>query len=481
MHHLRSAARRLFILASAIILSHTTLIAATDPVGVVVRFGNLLKQYVESGDIECRIQLDGITPPNCLVNDVVAQRIAQENEYPAGTLRVADYYNAFEKWKGAGNIKLTINHPQLNKSLAAPGEMSTYGDSLHVVVGALTVSGPVRFEDRVMYFVRNGRITKIISTGDGETLGKGIELYSQKKYDEAFALFRKLANDDISNYMAQYWTAMMLLNGEGCQNIDERFRRKEAAWWLSRGRNKYREFIRSEWQKYCKNNNSDISFPEFVYEHGEDMLENHFPEPLKLMHKVYNEANISKDEFPLMRTSEFDYWIERYRPVTNGLMLAMDETTGLFGFIDEHHDTAIPFIYTYAAPFRSNGYAPVRNEDNKYGFIDHSGKKVIECQYDAVTSFIGNTLFALKDGNLVVLDDGTTPTRTISGYSIPLFTVPLDKYILIKSPKSEKFDMFDTYGNITAFDVEIPTVNIHELFTVRKDGEPIYHFYNSWQ
>ncbi len=481
MYHLRSATLRLFIIASAIFLTSSALRAATDPVSVVTRFGNVLKKYVETGDIECRIQLDEITPPNCLVNDAVAQRIAQENEYPAGTLRVTDYYNAFEKWKAGGNITLTLAFPQLDRALVAPGEMSTYGDSLHVVVGSLIVNGPVRFEDRVMFFVRNGRITKIISSGDGETLGKGIELYSQKKYDEAFALFRKLANDDISNYMAQYWTAMMLLNGEGCGFIDESFRRKEAAWWLSRGRNKYKTFIRAEWKRFCQKNNSNMSLPEFILQFGKDILENYFPEPLKLMHNVYNEANISRDEFPLMRDSDFDYWVARFRPVTNGLMLAVDDQTGLFGFINEQNKTVIPFSYIEAAPFNSQGYAKVRNKENKYGYIDRDGKEVVECKYDYVTEFIGTTLFAKKDGNLIILENGITPIRTISGYSAPLYSNPLDKYMLIQNPQTKKFDMFDQQGNIREYDVENPTVNINELFTVRKDGKPIYRFYNSWR
>lgn len=235
--------RYILLIFTLLIFSHIYVFSQNQAINIVRNYANNLKAYVETGDINYRISLDKITPPNCLVNDVVAQCIVQENNYPAGTLRVADYYNAFEKWRLKGNLSLRLDYLKCQKNIVAPGEMSTLGDTLYVVMGRLNINGAVNFTDRVMYFVRRNKITKIISTGDGETLGKGIELYSNKNYNEAFKLFRKLANADKSAYMAQYWTAVMLLNGEGCEHIDKYIRRQEAIWWLARGREMNRLFL----------------------------------------------------------------------------------------------------------------------------------------------------------------------------------------------------------------------------------------------
>lgn len=451
--------------------------AQNQAIDIVRDYVRNLKTYVETGDINSRIRLDEITPPNCLVNDIVAQRIVQENGYPAGTLRVADYYNAFEKWKVKGAVSVNVDFLEYRKNIVAPGEMSTLGDTLHVVMGRLSVGGSVRMADRVMYFVRRNKITKVISTGDGETLGKGIELYSNKNYEEAFKLFRKLANADKSAYMAQYWTAVMLLNGEGCKHIDKHIRRQEAIWWLARGKETNKHFLEDRWMKYKKEH--DISYTDYVIRFGEDLTFNDFPEALRLMIDAYNKADIVKEEFPFYKWSDYANLLRNYRPIVKGLMLKIENA--LHGYVNEKNEVVIPCKYKIAFPFGDNGLALVYDNNGKKGFINTKGEEVISCIYDRLEdTFLGHTFFAVKDGNLLVVTDKNEILRTISGYD-DLLTISLDKYIIVQNPKTKKGDMYDGMGNVVAYNIDDVKFDINEIWKVIKDGKIIYSCYSNWR
>lgn len=459
------------------VLCPLTLSAQNQAIDIVRDYVRNLKTYVETGDINSRIHLDEITPPNCLVNDIVAQRIVQENGYPAGTLRVADYYNAFEKWKMKGTVSINVDFLEYRKNIVAPGEMSTLGDTLHVVMGRLRVGGFIRIADRVMYFIRRNKITKIISTGDGETLGKGIELYSNKSYNEAFKLFRKLANADKSAYMAQYWTAVMLLNGEGCKHIDKHIRRQEAIWWLARGRETNKHFLENQWMEYKKEH--DISYTDYVIRFGEDLTFNHFPEALRLMIDAYNKANITKEEFQFYKWTDYTNLLRNYRPIVKGLMPKIENA--LHGYVNEKNEVVIPCKYKIAFPFGDNGLALVYDSNGKKGFINIKGEKVVPCIYDQLEdTFLGHTFFAVKDGNLLVVTDRNEILRTISGYD-KLKTISLDKYIIIQNPRTRKGDMYDEMGNVAAYNIDNVYFDINEIWKVIKNGKIIYSCYSNWK
>ena len=455
--------------------------AQTSALDVVRNWGLYLKQYAETGDIQNRILLDEITPPNCLVNDFVAQKIAKENGFPAGTLRVADYYNAIENWKSLGRYTLHLEFLKYQKNICTPGEMSSLGDTLHVVLGRLDFRGTLTWNDRVMFFVRGKKITKIISVGDGETLGKAIELYSNKDYNAAFHLFRKLANLDMSNYMAQYYTAIMLLKGEGCTYIHPEIRRREAIWWLFRGKVKNQGFLQNEWNKYKEKNGSSISYADYVLQFGEDLSYNHFPEALRLMLNAYNENDIMRNEFPLYKRSDFTALMKTTKPFNAGLMLWLDTKTNRYGYLNEKNEVVIPFKYKVSSVFNKNGLALVYGDDGKKGFINTKGKEVIPCIYDrASDDFIGNTTFVIKDGTLILLTDKNEQIRRISGYK-ELRTIALDKYMLIQNPQETGYDMFDTMGNIVAYNVDGVNTDINEIWKVRKNGKVIYSCYMNWR
>lgn len=456
--------------------------AQSSALDVVQNWGNCLKNYVENDNIESRIQLDEITPPNCLVNDAVAQRIANEKGYPAGTLRVADYYNAMEKWKAKGKFSVFLEYLEHQEKVCTPGELSILGDTLHVVMGRLGMKGSIDFADRVMFFVRGKKITKIISTGDGETLGKAIEFYTNKDYDNAFMLFRKLANLDRSNYMAQYYTAVMLLNNEGCQHIHPIIRKQEAIWWLLRGCDMYAYFLKDKWVKYRKEKRSNISYNDFIVQFGEDLKQNHSPEALKLMVMLYDTLKVSPNDFPLLGRNDYRILVSEYKPINKGLIMKIDLQTGFHGFVNENNEQIIPCKYKITFPFGNNGLALVYNDEGKKGYINTKGEIVIPCIYDnAIRSFIGDVTFVLKDNDLLVINEKNEILRKISGYKEMKYMPSLDKYIIIQDPNTKQMNMFDTMGNIIAYDVDGLNSDLNGIFKVTKDGAIIYSCYMNWR
>ncbi|MCQ2130559.1 MAG: WG repeat-containing protein [Bacteroidales bacterium] len=70
----------------------------------------------------------------------------------------------------------------------------------------------------------------------------------------------------------------------------------------------------------------------------------------------------------------------------DGLMVYMDTSSGLFGYVNTKGENAIPAKFNDALPF-SEGLAVVMNEDGKYGFIDRTGQLVIPFSFNQATSF----------------------------------------------------------------------------------------------
>ncbi len=61
-----------------------------------------------------------------------------------------------------------------------------------------------------------------------------------------------------------------------------------------------------------------------------------------------------------------------------------------WGLLSIKNETLVPFIYDYIGPWSDDGLARVsidKNYKSNYGFIDKSGKVVIDCQYPTATDF----------------------------------------------------------------------------------------------
>lgn len=452
---------------------------------LVRNYAALLEEYAKTGSIKYRKQLSAIADSSCLINDLVAQYIAKEKNYAVGNIKMDDYYNAIQRWRlGGKTVGVKIDYLMYNSLFKYPTlDANNLSGTLYIVQGTQNIVGPKRFEERVMYFVRNNKITQIISKGDDNTLGKGLDLYSRKEYEMAFRLFRKLANEDRANYMAQYWTAIMELKGEGCLSINENIRKTEAVWWLMRGAYRANDELEATWKAFRQAGN-DISLEAFLDQYGDSLIENCMSEPLRLMSIAFVN-DLAEMEIP----SLLRYWgrsdgllkslVINNRPVVCGLMLDADLDTGLLGYVNERNEQVIPCDYEVAYSFRNYGLAKVR-KNGKYGFIDISGKEVIPCEYsDVCSDFIGNVTFALKDETLYLLSIDGKVLRKISGYK-DLSYILLDNYFIIKNPRTDRGDMFDVMGNIVLCDIDDVVMDTNSVIKVIKNGRCVYWTCLNW-
>ena len=117
---------------------------------------------------------------------------------------------------------------------------------------------------------------------------------------------------------------------------------------------------------------------------------------------------LKKDESPEDIPNKLYFFDPRCRE-----LLGVADKDGNYGFINKNFEEITEFIYTAVGHFSQYvALAPVRNADNKWGYIDTSGNTVIDFQYDYAGPFEKNGLakvnkgekygFIDKDGNIVV-------------------------------------------------------------------------------
>lgn len=91
-----------------------------------------------------------------------------------------------------------------------------------------------------------------------------------------------------------------------------------------------------------------------------------------------------------------------YDDTSGQLIQYVDESAGLYGYLNPDGSVAVESAYPSVYPF-SGGYAAVRDESGLAGFINTEGELVIPCQFALVTSGFN------YEGYAVVGTAGTTP------------------------------------------------------------------------
>ena len=94
-----------------------------------------------------------------------------------------------------------------------------------------------------------------------------------------------------------------------------------------------------------------------------------------------------------------------YDDTSEQLIQYVDESTGLYGYLNPDGSVAVEAAYTSVYPF-SGGYAAVRDESGLAGFINTEGELVIPCQFAVVSNGFS--------------DEGYAVVGTAGDYSSPL-------------------------------------------------------------
>ena len=400
-----------FFFAYLLIASSYNLFAQL-PLNTVRKFGSAMKEWCRTDDISYHEQAKELATGKmkCIVDDKIAQDAVEKDEsklLTKGTQEIMSYLNIFQNAILDGQKYEMLNvkdRPDFVEPSAFKNE-----EPPNFVSADLLLSGSLNYNVTDIFYVREGKITKIIDYTSDVSFGKALELYAKRNYNEAFKMFRALAYAEYGNFDAQYYMITMEINKQGCDFLSKKVRDKEIVWFA------------------CKNyfaGNSDVVKLAMKYPMDDSFLDySHFP-------------NLYK-------------WIIGFRqPMASGLMMSFDSKTLSCRFVDEKGKLVIPHKYKTAFPFHNGRSLVVSKTTNLCGFIDEAGNEVVPMIYgSALSDFYKGRTWCIKDGNAYLIDSQGAVIKVISGYSFVNALQPVGCYAMLH--KSENlFDIYDYNGNL---------------------------------
>jgi len=407
---------------------------AQPPVEVVKEFGAAMQQWCNTDEIEYHEQAMKLASGKikCLVDDKITQDAVANDQSQLltnGTQEIVSYLNIFQDAIMQGqkynmsNVKARLDfvEPTAFKNETPPSFVSA----------DLALSGKLVYNVTDIFYVREGKITKIIDYSSDNSLGKALELYSNHKFDEAFKMFRKLAYEDWGNFDAQYYMVVMEIKKQGCDYLDKKIRDKEVVWFLLKN--------------YLAAN----------------------PDAIRLMIKF----PLDESKLDIAYSSEYEWLIRCKQPAQSGLMISCDKKTMSFGFINERGKLVIPYgQYSHAHPYHEGRACVVSKVTKKCGFIDENGNEVVPIIYDnAICDFYKGRTWCIKDGAAYLVDNQGKVLKTIQGYSYLSPSAPVGNYAMLY--KTEKvFDIYDYNGNLCFEDYTSWDFSRNGLVRMKKDG-----------
>ncbi|MDE7441846.1 MAG: WG repeat-containing protein [Muribaculaceae bacterium] len=420
-------------------------VMADDSENLVHRFGELMSLWCESGDDEYRIDIDEIVSgkKGCRVDDGIMRIfVARDTTHllTRGSAIVDNYLNGFTSSIERG---LTYSHgnPTCQKYMVEPTAFSEKEeDPVQFITMDVNTTGDFRYDGTNLFFVRGKQITKIEDFNDDNSLARAIALYSEKRYEEAFRLFRKLAYKNPANFEAQYYTAIMEIKKQGCRYLSPKVRDLEAAWWIVRG-----------------------------------VVGNPPPLIKDRMTKLYVRFNIDETPLPFNTFGKSIYLnsIETKQLVSEGLMAYKKK--GKYGFLNEEGKTVIPCIYDAVWPFDKKGHALVL-KDNMYGYINKVGELIIPNIYEGGLDFFqGNKTMMLREGELYILNDrGEVLDKVGNGFDFIHYHAVNGK-VYAHNKDNNLFYVYDMDGKLKSVEKSAYKIDWidHSYFIVDEDGKKI--------
>lgn len=266
-------------------------VQAQQPVDVVQKFGTAMQQWCNTDEIQYYEQAMKLASGKmkCLVDDKITQDAVANDQSQLltnGTQEIQSYMYLFRDAIPHGQ-KYDMSNVKARTDFVEPTAFKNETPPSFVSAD-LALSGKLVYNVTDIFYVREGKITKIIDYSSDNSLGKALELYSNRKYDEAFKMFRKLAYADYGNFDAQYYMAVMEIKKQGCGFLDKKVRDKEITWFTTKN--------------YFAHNQNAVN------------LATKFP---------MDEKQIDYAHYP----SLFEWMIRCKQPAQSGLMMSFDAKT----------------------------------------------------------------------------------------------------------------------------------------------------------
>ena len=162
---------------------------AQAPEKTVEAFGDAMKDWCKTGDIDYRIKLNQLVggengTKKCLVDDKIMDWIAANDAKglipKTGTRELASYLNGFEE-KLVSNTTFRMSNFKWDKTFIVPDALggNTDDSPLYFVTADIATNGALNISDNDRFFVRGGLITKIMSTGGDNSIEKALQLYNK--------------------------------------------------------------------------------------------------------------------------------------------------------------------------------------------------------------------------------------------------------------------------------------------------------------
>lgn len=418
---------------------------AQEPVAIVQKFGTAMQQWCKTDEIEYHEQAMKLASGKikCLVDDKVTQDAVANDQSQLlsnGTQEIMSYLNIFQAAIMHGQ-KYEMSNVKARPDFVEPTPFKNE-ISPSFVSAELALSGTLVYNITDIFYVRDGKITKIVDYSSDISLGKALELYSNRKYDEAFKMFRKLAYADYGNFDAQYYMAVMEIKKQGCEYLDKKVRDKEITWFVVKN-------------FYAKN--QDV---------------------IKLLMKLpFDERKLDYAHFPEI----FKWMIIFKQPAQSGLMMSFDNKKLLCGYVNESGRLVIPHQYKTAYPFHEGRALVVSKVTDMCGFIDEKGNEAVPIIYQsALCDFYKGRTWCVKDGNAYLVDNQGKVLKTVLNHPYLCSYAPVGKYAMLYKT-NEVFDIYDYNGNLCGEDYHAWEFNYQTgLVIMTKANSPAIQYRIEW-
>lgn len=320
---------------------------AQTGVSTIQKYGGYLKTWMDEDNIEMREKITQMCEgkKSSRVDDLLLKEFMRlsKKSLADGDKIMDTYLNGFESLDG--KTKVALSNIRLLSEEDVPTIKAKKNEIPRQYVTAdITVDNKnLKFFGSDLFWVRGNMITNILDNSDDVSIGKAVRLYSQRKYNEAFKMFRALAYQDVFNYEAQYYMVVMEIKKQGCDFLAPQIRDAECLWFCTK------PFIVSNKSESCND-----------------------------MQSLYQRFSMDERKNVYYGTERYKWSFLFYKPMNNGL-IPFKKVKGnyyKFGFMNEGGQVVVQPEYDFVLPFGRNGLALV-NKKGKDGFIDTTGKMVI--------------------------------------------------------------------------------------------------------
>ncbi len=452
---------------------------------VINDFSQTLIEYSQTKNLgECGPKFDNLCHERvkCRVeNDLIKNIAERAHSIPKtdGTYLFDTYVNEITKMIDSG-WHITIENIEYDSEMSTLGLVEGKAD---YVKYDIAVSGNLSTENRYtdIAVIRDGKITAIYQYAGARSYLAAVKMLLPdlnnmeqldisvldidfSKAEFVFSQLRKIASSgygDIATKSMGLMVAMEMAN-IGCDHIDRYVRKIDQANYFiynTRCPDIHKGGARDFWL-------SGIKDFEYIIGPGETLATWNF---CKEHPYVYEYGS-----------AYFHFIYSRYRPLTNTNLPYIRKDGDFYGFISENGKKIIDYKYNFAYPFDvQSSLSAVRDINNKWGFIDCTGRTVIPHIYDIVNDvFIDGKNFVIKDDYLILINTHGEELRRIYGYN---YIIPKlrENEIIAYNGIEQQFDAYDFYGNLLLEDCfSEENMSLHTRFRWYHDVEWHHATYN---